>query len=211
MTVHSDLPNQSTPFTCPPKACRTKGAPLCTKLIKLKGQNSALISSVQFVEPDKINTELLTCGVNLTKDDTYRVFRSLYGAKQLVAENQWNVSACACTRARARPCVCVCVRVCVHCVCIVCVSHACVCDVGGIYWCTVHGLACDCRCCLFFFFFSSSFFSLYCPSLNVCLFVFSTARRALVYTRRSRLTTISSLLLVGVVVVVHAFATDRDA
>ena len=97
--------------------------------------------------------------------------------------------------------LCVCVYVCVH-VCVhVCVC-ACVCvwererergggrerermrDVGCICWCcTVHGWAFYC--------------CVYCPSLFSSFFLlfFCTARRALVYTRGSRLICISLLSL----------------
>ena len=54
-------------------------------------------------------------------------------------------------------------------VCVCVTLCVCVCDVGCICWCTVHGLAC-----------------LYCPRL-----FFSTAHRALVFTRGSRLIRIS--------------------
>ena len=64
-----------------------------------------------------------------------------------------------------------------------------VCDVGRICWCTVHGLARYCCCTVLAFFIS---FFLLCFLFLFCLL--STARRALVYTRGSRLVRIPLLL-----------------
>ena len=83
-----------------------------------------------------------------------------------------------CSVARARVCVCVCVCVYV-CVCVCACARARLCDVGCTYSCTAHGLACYCCCTVLAFFF----------------FFFCTARRALVYTRGSRLISTLPLLL----------------